>query len=58
MLDFQNSVEDIQKAYEPYFEMTNIDKITDPNVVNDLWYQLHRYGIYTDEEINEFAVLY
>ncbi|MCR1822071.1 type I restriction endonuclease subunit R [Terrisporobacter muris] len=58
ILDFQNSVEDIQDAYKPYFEMTNIDKITDPNVVNDLWYQLHEYGIYTDEEVNEFAVLF
>ena len=58
VLDFQNSVEDIQKAYKPYFEMTNIDKVTDPNVVNDLWYQLHSYGIYTDEEINDFTVLY
>lgn len=58
ILDFQNSVEDIQDAYKPYFEMTNIDKVTDPNVVNDLWYQLHEYGIYTDEEINDFAVLF
>lgn len=58
ILDFQNSVEDIQEAYKPYFEMTNIDKVTDPNVVNDLWYQLHEYGIYTDEEVNDFAVLF
>lgn len=58
ILDFQNSVEDIQKAYKPYFEMTNIDKITDPNVVNDLWYQLHEYGIYHDDEVNEFAILF
>lgn len=58
ILDFQNNVEDIQAAYEPYFEMTNIDKITDPNVVNDLWYQLHEYGIYIDEEVNDFATLF
>ncbi|MCA0695941.1 type I restriction endonuclease subunit R, partial [Clostridioides difficile] len=58
ILDFQNSVEDIQEAYKPYFEMTNIDKVTEPNVVNDLWYQLHEYGIYTDEEVNDFAVLF
>ena len=58
ILDFQNSVEDIQKAYEPYFEMTNIDKVTDPNVVNDLWYQLHEYGVYHEDEVNEFATLF
>ncbi|MDU1453391.1 MAG: DEAD/DEAH box helicase family protein [Paeniclostridium sordellii] len=58
ILDFQNTVEDIQDAYKPYFEMTNIDKVTDPNVVNDLWYQLHEYGIYDDDEVNDFAILF
>ncbi len=58
ILDFQNSVEDIQEAYKPYFEMTNIDKVTDPNVVNDLWYQLHEYGVYYDEEVKDFATLF
>ena len=58
ILDFQNSTENIQEAYKPYFEATNIDKITDPNVVNDLWYQLHEYGIYQDEEVNDFAILF
>lgn len=58
ILDFQNSIEDIQNAYKPYFEMTNIDKVTDPNVVNDLWYQLHEYGVYTDEEVNDFTILF
>lgn len=58
ILDFQNSVEDIKEDYEPYFEMTNIDKVTDPNVVNDLWYQLHEYGIYLDEEVKDFSTLF
>lgn len=58
ILDFQNSVEDIKNAYKPYFEMTNIDKVTDPAVVTDLWYQLHEYGVYADEEVNYFAVLF
>lgn len=58
ILDFKNSAEDIQEAYKPYFEMTNIDKVTDPNVVNDLWYQLHEYGVYHDEEVNDFAMLF
>lgn len=58
ILDFQNSTEDIQKAYEPYFEATEIDKMTEPNVINDLWYQLHATGIYTDEEVEEFAILF
>ncbi|MBU3135581.1 DEAD/DEAH box helicase family protein [Clostridium gasigenes] len=58
ILDFQNDVETIQESYKPYFEMTNVDKVTDPNVVNDLWYQLYEYGIYQDEEVNDFATLF
>lgn len=58
ILDFQNSAEDIQNAYKPYFEMTNIDSVTDPNVVLDLFYQLHEYNIYIDNEVNEFADLF
>ena len=58
ILDFQNDVEDIKKDYEPYFEMTNIEKCTNPNVVNDLWYQLQEYGIYRNEEVNDFAILF
>lgn len=58
ILDFQNEVEEIQAAYIPYFEMTNIDQVTDPNVVNDLWYQLHEYGVYMDQEVDDFATLF
>ena len=58
ILDFQNSTEDIQNAYKPYFETTQIDNVTDPNVVNDLLYQLHEYGIYHKEEIDEFVELF
>ena len=58
ILDFQNSVESIQNAYKPYFEMTNIDKVTDPRVIFDLYYQLHAYSIYTDDEVDEFAELF
>lgn len=58
ILDFQNDVEDIKNDYEPYFEMTKIEKCTNPNVVNDLWYQLKEYGIYRSEEVNDFSVLF
>lgn len=58
ILDFQNDVETIQESYKPYFEMTNVDKLTDPNVVNDLWYQLHEYGIYQEDEVNDFTTLF
>lgn len=35
VLDFVNSAEDIQKAFEPYYEETVLEKETDPNVVYD-----------------------
>ena len=36
VLDFVNSAEDIQKAFEPYYEETILEQETDPNVVYDL----------------------
>lgn len=36
MLDFVNTAEDIQKAFEPYYECTVLDEATDPNVLYDL----------------------
>ena len=58
ILDFQNSVEDIQEAYKPYFEMTNIDEVTDTNLIVELFWQLREYGIFDETDVNKFADLY
>jgi len=55
VLDFVNSAEDIQKAFEPYYEETVLEKETDPNVVYDLKNTLDEYRVYQKIEINSFA---
>lgn len=55
VLDFVNSVEDIQKAFEPYYEETVLEMETDPNVLYDLKNTLDEYRVYQQIEINSFA---
>lgn len=58
VLDFVNTAEDIQKSFEPYYEVTVLDQATDPNVLYDLKNTLDRYRIYMQTEIDAFADLY
>lgn len=55
VLDFVNSAEDIQKAFEPYYEETVLERETDPNVLYDLKNTLDEYRVYQHLEINSFA---
>ncbi len=55
VLDFVNSAEDIQKAFEPYYEETVLERETDPNVLYDLKNTLDEYRVYQQLEINSFA---
>ena len=58
ILDFYNSTEDIVNSFAPYYEQTNIDQNTDPNLVFDMYYKMDAIHIYTPEEVNDFASLY
>lgn len=58
VLDFVNSAEDIQKAFEPYYETTSISEVTDPNLVYDLGYKLEEFRIYWDSEVEGFAKVF
>lgn len=55
VLDFVNSAEYIQKAFEPYYEETVLEMETDPNVLYDLKNTLDEYRVYQQIEINSFA---
>ena len=58
VLDFVNTAEDIQKAFEPYYECTVLDEATDPNVLYDLKNTLDAYRFYTALEIDRFAEVF
>lgn len=55
ILDFQNSVEDIQTAFRPYFEVTALEANSDPNQVYDLEGRLLKFGYLDPDEIERFA---
>ncbi|MXX88412.1 MAG: type I restriction endonuclease subunit R [Boseongicola sp. SB0665_bin_10] len=55
ILDFQNSVEEIQEAFLPYHEATAVEAMSDPNHVYDLEGRLFKFGYLDKDEIERFA---
>jgi type I restriction enzyme R subunit len=58
ILDFQNTIEDIQNAFRPYYEATSLEAITDPNQIYELEGRIKSFSIIDDEEVNRFAEIY
>lgn len=58
VLDFVNTAEDIQKAFQPYYEATILEQETDPNVIYDLKNGLDNFQIYQPTEIEHFAEIF
>mgnify|MGYP001209312431 CR=1 FL=1 len=57
VLDFVNEAEDIKKAFEPYYEVTQVEDTTDPNILYDLQTEIDACQVYADEEIDEVVKL-
>lgn len=57
VLDFVNEAEDIQAAFQPYYEKTLLSQATDPNLLYDLQGMLEHYHLYSADELNRFASL-
>ena len=55
ILDFQNTIEDIQNAFRPYYEVTALEANSDPNQVYDLEGRLLKFGYLDKDEIERFA---
>lgn len=58
ILDFQNTIEDIQTAFRPYYEATAVEAMSDPNQVYDLEGRLFKFGYLDTDEIERFAQTY
>lgn len=58
VLDFANEADDIQAAFEPYYDRTILTEGTDPNLLYDLETKLEAFHCYTHEDINRFASIY
>ncbi len=58
VLDFANEADEIQKAFQPYYERTLLSEATDPNLLYDLQRQLLDFHVYTEQEVQDFAKFY
>jgi len=58
VLDFANEADDIQKAFEPYYEKTLLSEATDPNLLYTLERQLADFHVYDRAEVEAFARAY
>lgn len=58
VLDFVNSTEDIKQSFEPYYNESTIEDVTDSNIVYDLKTKLDEYRIYWDTEIENFSKVF
>lgn len=58
VLDFQNSTEDIWEAFRPYFEATELEDVSDPNQVYELYDRLYTFGVIDQGEVDRFSETY
>jgi type I restriction enzyme R subunit len=58
VLDFQNTIEDIQAAFEPFYGVTSLEANSDPNQIYTLERRLRDFGIVHADEVERFAEIY
>lgn len=58
VLDFQNTIEDIQNAFRPFYEATELEANSDPNQIYILSDKLKGFGFLDQDEIGRFAELF
>ena len=58
ILDFVNQAEDIQAAFQPYYQTTLLEEETDPNKLYDQQTTLKAFEVFTDADLNEFAEVF
>jgi type I restriction enzyme R subunit len=56
VLDFVNTHEDIQVAFEPYYKTTILSEGTDPNKLFDLKDAIKGFQIFTDDEVTLYVM--
>ena len=58
VLDFANESDNIQAAFQPYYETTILSEATDPNLLYEIQTQLKTFPVFTDEDVEGFARVY
>ena len=58
VIDFVNKAEDIQEAFKPFYDATELEHETDPNLIYDKWNKIQGFGIIYDDDIERFCKIY
>jgi len=58
VVDFVNDRDSIYAAFKPYYEVTSIDEVTNPNHVYKQQSDILQYGLLHDDEIEGFSEIY
>ena len=58
VLDFVNNHEDIQEAFQPYYEKTLVGEQADYRQLYDLQSRLNEYQVYYQNEVEEFCRIF
>jgi type I restriction enzyme R subunit len=58
VLDFANEADDIQAAFQPYYETTLLSEATDPNLLYEIQSRLLAFPVFTDADVDQFAKAY
>lgn len=53
VLDFANESEEIKEAFEPYYQVTELERGTDVNSIYTLQASIREYGVYNTEDVNQ-----
>ena len=58
ILDFKNSSDEIQEAFEPYYDGASLSDTTDLNVLDEIFRKTLSFDIITSEILKEFSAVY
>ncbi|MFV2005519.1 MAG: type I restriction endonuclease subunit R, partial [Gammaproteobacteria bacterium] len=55
ILDFFNEPEDVLAAFQPYYQTAELEDVSDPDLIFDLFDKLRAAGIFTWQEVKQFC---
>ena len=58
VLDFVNEPDQIQEAFQQYYQTTTLIEETDPNRLYDLQTELEGFDLYNEETLNQFCLIF
>jgi len=58
ILDFVNEIEDIQTAFQDYYQTIFLEEETDPDKLHDLQTEMDGYALYTEPEVDAFPEIF